>query len=109
MTQLAFTWPGEERRLDMNGADRELVSAMESRQNACPIRWSRRPVNDWHAPHPYAQDGRTVQCPGLVTRPCGQNGPHNHHRWAEPDAFYWCQPLVYMRPLMSVDSVSRRS
>ena len=109
MTQLAFTWPGEERRLDMNGADRELVRAMESRQDACPIRWRTRPVNDWHEPHPYDQDGRTVQCPGLVTRMCGRKDPHNHHRWAEIDAFFWCQPFNYLRVAKYADSLSTRS
>lgn len=119
MTQLAFTWPGEERRLDVCGADRELVHAMEARHLACPIRWSVRPVNDWHAAHTYEQDGETVQCPGLVTRMCGREGLHDHHRWAEVDAFFWCQPFDYLVaagapvrqalvPSVSVDFLSRR-
>ena len=103
MTQLAFDWPGEETRLDMNGADRELVRAMDLRKFACGIK------REHHAPHPIEYDGETVQCPGLVTRTCGRNGLHNHHRWAEPDAFYWCQPFDYLRAAESADSMSRRS
>jgi len=81
--------------------DREQIRAMELRTYTCGVR------REFHEPH--SVDGETLPCPGMRTRPCGQSGLHNHHRWAEPDAFYWCQPFDYMRPAESVDSVSRRS
>jgi hypothetical protein len=102
MTQLAFAWPGEEDRLDMDGRDRELVRQMELRTYGCG-------ADRFHAAHPIEYHGVMVQCPGLVARPCGQNGLHGHHRWAEPEAFFWCQPFNYLRPSESADSVSRRS
>ena len=102
MTQLAFEWPATPGHLDLDN-DREQIRAMELRTYRCGVK------REFHAPHPVERDGETFRCPGLTTRPCGQNGLHNHHRWAEPDAFYWCQPFDYLRPAESADSVSRRS
>lgn len=86
--QLAFVWPGEERRPDMNGADRELIQAMEARTYRCS-----QGGTGFHAAHPL-KSGEI--CPGLVKRICGAAGPHTHHRWAELDSFYWCQPYDYL-------------
>lgn len=101
MTQLAFEWPSTTPGLDMNGADREQVRAMELRTYGC------KPEH--HAPHQVERHGDTYLCPGLRTRMCGRDGLHNPHRWAEPDAFFWCQPFDYLRASESADSVSRRS
>lgn len=84
MTQLAFEWPEPLESLDMNGADRERVREMELRTYACGIK------RELHAPHAYELDGRTITCPGLTTRGCSAQRGHTHHRWATPDAFYWC-------------------
>ena len=100
MTQLAFEWPGTPGQLDMEN-DREQVRAMELRTYGCGIKRA------FHAPH--LVDGETSPCPGLRTRLCGRNGLHDHHRWAEPDAFYWSQPFDYLRRAEYADSVSRRS
>ena len=99
MTQLAFEWPGTPGQLDLEN-DREQIRAMELRTYGCGVKRA------FHAPH--SVEGMTLECPGLRTRPCGQNGPHNHHRWAEPDAFYWCQPFDYMHRSEVVKTVSRR-
>ena len=100
MTQLAFEWPGTPGQLDMEN-DRELIRAMELRTYGCK--------REFHEPHQVERHGDTYLCPGLRTRMCGRDGLHNHHRWAEPDAFFWCQPFDYLRPAESADSVSRRS
>lgn len=98
MQQLAFVWPGEETQLDMNGRDREQVREMELRTYDCGAGCQ------FHAAHTVERDGQTYLCPGLATRMCGKTGIHNHHRWAEPDAFYWCQPFDY---LVSADAPVR--
>jgi len=102
VTQLAFEWPGTPGQLDMIN-DREQIRAMELRTYGCGVK------REFHVPHQVERDGSTVQCPGLRSQECGQSGRHTHHRWAEPDAFYWCSGSGHMRPAEAADSVSRRS
>lgn len=82
--------------------DRERLRAMELLTYACGSKVQ------FHAPHQAENVGVTFQCPGLTTKPCQKNSPHEHHRWATTEAFYWCQPIDYMRRPEIADSVSRR-
>jgi hypothetical protein len=88
MSQLAFTWPGNEDHLDMVN-DRAQVIDMERRTYDCGT----RPA--FHPPHDYERDGAEIHCSGLVWAHCGAEGKHTHHRWAKPEEFFWCEGIPH--------------
>jgi hypothetical protein len=99
MTQLAFEFePG---RLDRVN-DVEAIKAMDRLRFRCGKRWP-GPWREYHAPHAVVDQLGAFECPGLVTRSCGQVPHHRHHRWFEPGRMYWCEGLppghwCYARP-----------
>lgn len=92
MTQLVLDWSGTADRLDMVN-DREQIRAMERRSYGCGSK------REFHASHD--------DCPGLVSEYCGQDGSHTHHRWAEPDRFFWCNGVRTLHSVSTGDPLSR--
>lgn len=76
------------------GQVREEIRQMELRSFECHEQRGHHP--------PHTVNG--VDCPGLVTRPCGTEEQHNHHRWwFIPDAFYWCNGIPAARSIEDVE------